>query len=474
MQDLAFPTSSSREVPAERDWRSEFFNFMSGLLDRMEAGSHMEKLWDMTRAIVENKSEMLGQLTLGFVKKNHAALMEQEYCDCPKCKKQLKNRGKHQREIETHVGRFSLLRPYFYCVDCRLGFYPLDEALGLSASPKQYDVDDLGAWLASELPYEMAEETYRRCTGGTLSAHRIHECTNEIAANLGVLDVCPTKEEIEQKVAALKEGRFRRPVMMLAIDGAHAPTRPEPSPRDSKRGKGEYKESKGFRFYLIDSSEIVHLISWHQIGTDDDLAAALQTLKDAGLIPEGSVRLCVIADGAPWIWNRTREIFPTAKQVLDYYHCSEHLYELANAQYGKGTRKACEWVEATLTRLFHNQKTHVLAGIKRMMASSPEAEKKIKSTLRYLATHKKRLDYGAAKRGGYHIGSGAIESSNKFIGHVRLKRSGAWWYPTHANNILKLRCSKYNGTYDKVIEGYRSRDQATLYPKPLPMTKLDP
>jgi len=112
MQVLAFPTSSSREVPAERDWRSEFFNFMSGLLDRMEAGSHMEKLWDMTRAIVENKSEMLAQLTLGFVKKNHAALMEQEYCDCPKCQKQLKNRGKHQREIETHVGRFSLSMSY--------------------------------------------------------------------------------------------------------------------------------------------------------------------------------------------------------------------------------------------------------------------------------------------------------------------------------------------------------------------------
>ena len=207
----------------------------------------------------------------------------------------------------------------------------------------------------------------------------------------------------------------------------------------------------------------MHLISWHQIGTDDDLAAALQTIKNAGLVPEHSVRLCVVADGAAWIWNRTRELFPSAKQVLDYYHCAEHLYELANAQYGKDTRKGREWVEATLCRLFHNQKTHVLAGIKRMSASSPEAQKKIDSTLQYLTKHKRRLDYGAAKRGGFHIGSGAIESSNKFIGHVRLKRSGAWWYPSNANNILKLRCAKYNGTYDRVIEAYRDRDQIKLY-----------
>jgi hypothetical protein len=463
MQVLAFPTVIGNGVQTGKDWRAEYFEFLNDLLDKIEDKPQMEKLWDITRALVENKSDFLGQLTLGLAKMKHGDLMEQEYCDCPHCQKRLKSRGKHKREVETHLGKFSLLRPYFYCVDCHWGFYPLDEALGLSGSSKQYDVDDLGAWLASELPFETAEETYRRCTGGTLSAHHMHETTNEIAQDLGILDVCPTKEYIAAQVATLQEGRFRRPVMMLTIDGAHAPTRPEPSPRDSKRGKGEWKEAKGFRLYLIDSQKIVHLISWHQVGTDEDLANALTTVKDAGLIPERSVRLCVVADGAAWIWKRVQEMFPTAKQVLDYYHCAEYVYALANAQYGKETRKGREWVEATLTRLFHNQKTQVLAGIKRMVPSSSEAEKKIATTLQYLSKHKGRLDYGAAKRGGYHIGSGAIESANKFIGHVRLKRSGAWWYPTKANNILKLRCAKYNGTYDKIMELYRQRDQARLY-----------
>lgn len=460
---LAFSTSSRDSAGENRDWRAEYLEILNSLLNKMEGGLRMEKLWDITRAILENKSEMLGQLTLAFVQKKHGHLVEQEYCECPKCKKRLKFRGKHKREVETHLGRFSLTRPYFYCIDCHFGFYPLDEVLGLSPSAKQYDVDDLGAWLASELPYETAEETYHRCTGGRLSVHHMHERVGEIASDLEILDVCPTKEEVEKKIAELKEGKFRRPVAMLAVDGAHAPTRPEPSARDSKRGKGEWKEVKGFRLYLIDAHKIVHLLSWHQIGTDEDVASALKAIKDAGLVPEERVRLCVVADGAAWIWNRCKDIFPTAKQVLDYYHCAEYVHGVANAQYGKGTLRAQEWADATLTRLFHSQKTHVLAGMKRMTPSSPEAQEQIKTTLQYLTKHKNRLDYGAAKRGGYHIGSGAIESANKFIGHVRLKRSGAWWYPSNANNILKLRCAKYNGTYDRVLELYRQRDQLRLY-----------
>ena len=458
---LVFPTRDG--MGEQREWRAEYLRSLNAVLDKMEGEDKMEKLWDITRTMVENKSEILGRLTLAFVKRKHGELMEQEYCDCPKCKKKLRSRGKRNREVETHLGSFSLVRPYFYCVDCNRGFYPLDEALGLSASAKQYDVDDLGTWLASELPYETAEETYRRCTGEKLSAHHMHECVCEIAGDLEILDVCPSKEEVERKIAKLKEGQFRRPVAMLAVDGAHAPTRPEPSSRDSKRGKGEWKEIKGFRLYLIDAHEIVHLLSWHQIGTNEDVAIALKTIKDAGLIPENRVRLCVVADGAAWIWNRCKEIFPAAKQVLDFYHCSEYLHELAYAQYGKESLKAQEWIEATLTRLFHNQKTHVLAGIKRMKATSLEAGKQVEATLQYLTKHKNRLDYGVAKRGGFHIGSGAIESANKFIGHVRLKRSGAWWYPSNANNILKLRCAKYNGTYDKIMERYRQRDQMKLY-----------
>ena len=37
---------------------------------------------------------------------------------------------------------------------------------------------------------------------------------------------------------------------------------------------------------------------------------------------------------------RIQEIYPDAKKVLDYYHCSKYLHDLANAQYGKSSQKA--------------------------------------------------------------------------------------------------------------------------------------
>ncbi len=54
------------------------------------------------------------------------------------------------------------------------------------------------------------------------------------------------------------------------------------------------KRVKGFRLYFINGPRIIHLISWHQIREHHDSAADFSLLKDAGLIPEDMVRLCVI------------------------------------------------------------------------------------------------------------------------------------------------------------------------------------
>lgn len=456
-----FPIKNS-----DNAWRDEVFESLNNKLDQIIQQTDMEKIDDITDAIFQSKSDILGQLVLGLIKKNYSELLNQEYCDCPICGKRLKAWNKKvKRTIESLGGCLDLCRPYFYCKHCHEGFYPLDEALGLAPSSKQYDIQDVEAWLATELPFKTSAEAFKRCTGDTLSSDHMFETTNKIASHFDILDICPTKDEIEQKVNELSDGKFRRPIMMIAIDGAHAPTRPEPSSWKGKRGKGEWKEVKGFRTYLIDTDNIIHLISWHQVQNDKELGEALLTIKNAGLIPEDKVRLCAIGDGASWIWNRIREIFPGIKEILDFYHCSEYIHELADAQYCKGTRKAQEWVEATFVRLFHNQVTGVIRGINRMKPTSPEAKKKIKDVVRYLSNHREKVDYGAAKRGGYHIGSGAIESANKFIAHVRLKRSGAWWYISNANNILKLRCAKYNGTYDRIIQKYKKLDREKVYAK---------
>ena len=116
-----------------------------------------------------------------------------------------------------------------------------------------------------------------------------------------------------------------------------------------------------------------------------------------------------------------------------------------------------DWVEATVTRLFCGEVHAVIGGLQRMKARNAQATEEIRKLIGYLINNQGRVDYGFARKGGYPIGSGGIESAHKFIGHVRLKRSGAWWYVEKANQMLALRCAKYNGTFDRAFEDYKQR-----------------
>jgi len=286
----------------------------------------------------------------------------------------------------------------------------------------------------------------------------------EISQGLTVAQVCPSQAEIQAWVTQVAGGKTWRPILVLAIDGADVPTRPEtakggrPGRKKQRahraRWQGEWREAKGFRFYLVEGERIVPLVSGHQVQSHAELGAAWRQVQAAGLIPEAQVRLCVIADGARWIWPLVQELFPTAVQVLDYYHCSEHLYQVAEAQFADQPERQREWMEATLTRLFCGQVGAVLQDLPQLGARDPQAAEEIRKLLVYLTENQQRVNYGFARKGGYPLGSGGIESANKFISHVRLKRSGAWWYVERANGMLALRCAKYNGTFDRVFDAY--------------------
>jgi hypothetical protein len=70
----------------------------------------------------------------------------------------------------------------------------------------------------------------------------------------------------------------------------------------------------------------------------------------------------------------------------------------------------------------------------------------------FLSRQQERLDDRVARTGGDPMGSGGIASAHTCIGHVRLHRSGAWWYVVHANQRLALRCAKDHGPCDQVFD----------------------
>jgi hypothetical protein len=332
----------------------------------------------------------------------------------------------------------ALARPYFYCPPCQQGFAPLDEALQLSERRKQWDRQKAGARWAAEVPFETAQELFAELTGLSLSGHTVHAVVGELSHELDVLEVSPTAAAIAERVAELAAGKTWRPVLVLAIDGAFVPTRPEEAKgavagRRHTRAKragwqGEWKEAKGFRFSLVDADRIVHVLSWHQIQDPNELFAARRQGKEAGLIPEEHLRLCVVAAGAQWIWHGVPQLFPTAEQLLDYSHCAERVHQVATAHYSTQPEQALEWVEATMARLFAGEVAGVIWGWQRMRPASAQATAARADLIRSLQNNPPRINYRSQRRAGYPLGSGGIESAHKFIGPVRRKRSSAWGY----------------------------------------------
>jgi hypothetical protein len=463
------------EVRARKQWeslRQQLHTRFDQWLDRLEEqwpeseptlAAVTETVWDLRHALT-------GSLTETIVTHTHQDEYTRQQSHCPQCDRLLTARAPVPRTVETMVGPVQLERPYFYCRTCRCGVYPLDEVLGLTAGRTQLDVQKAAAKLVTEVPYDEAHTLLRDLTGLGLGSERMHTLTNQVAEGLTVLDVAPLRDEIARRITEVAAGRWRRPVVVLGIDGAYVPTRPESArvPQEGQRRtrakrarwRGQWRDAKGLRLYLLDGDRIVHLLSWHQVQTEEQLGEALAQVKKAGVIPEDHVRLCVVADGAEWIWKHVQALFPQARQVLDYYHCAQYIHQIAKAHYGTSLQ-GLEWAAATMTRLYLGKVNAVLGGLRRMHPMSDEAAQVIANGWEYLNEHRGRTTYRQLRRGGYPLGSGGIESSNKFICHVRLKRSGAWWYETNSNQMLALRCAKYNGTLDQVFVRYQQRLRKT-------------
>jgi len=449
------------------DWREDLrtmaHDALDKWLDQIEAETATAPtLREISDRFLATRADLLGACLEAVIRRQYAAELQQTEAVCA-CGRRLRRRRLDAKELSTLHGRVTLHRPYFYCDACGVGVHPLDAKLGLAPEHHQYDIQERTTRLGAELPYGVSDEQFARLTGVPASPHFIHETLNAVGEAATLERVLPDADEVARRLETARAGARCRPVLVVACDGAHAPTRP-PGGRTTKRGPGTWREAKGFRLYLLGpDARVIHVASWHQIADKAELSRALGVV--ATRIPHDQVRLALVADGAEWIWDVFRAHFPTGEEILDYYHCAEHVYETARAQYGEGTLDAQEWAEATLTRLSLNELGAVVGGLLRMTPRTPEAEAAIRALSIYLEGQRERVGYDELRRRGLPRGSGGVESANKLICHVRLKRSGAWWLEANGNAMLRIRCALYNGTFERIFSDYMATHAA---PRPSP------
>lgn len=151
-----------------------------------------------------------------------------------------------------------VVRPSVYCGPCHAGVYPLDAVLGLTPGRTPRDVPKAAAKVARTVPSDEAHTLCCDLTGLGMGRARMQTRTHQGAAGLTVLDVAPSCEEIERRMAAMAAGKWRRPILVWGSDGTSIPTRPEsargrrPGHERSRaqraRGRASGVTPKGFAF----------------------------------------------------------------------------------------------------------------------------------------------------------------------------------------------------------------------------------
>ena len=151
-----------------------------------------------------------------------------------------------------------------------------------------------------------------------------------------------------------------------------------------------------------------------------------------------------IADGAKNNWGFLAQ--HTSRQLLDFFHVTEYLANVAYAAYPGKTEKSKReiWLHERCTQLKHEPKAvEGLISEMEKLAKKTSLTKTIKENLQaaltYFINHRHMMDYAAHIEKNLPIGSGVTEAACKTLVKQRLCGSGMRWKDKGAKVILSLR-----------------------------------
>jgi Uncharacterised protein family (UPF0236) len=367
---------------------------------------------------------------------------------CPRCGQRCPVQSWRQRRVTTICGRVAWERPWYVCRDCQHGWSPVDHTLGvaprgrLSAGLQQWlaelgaatDFAEAQAWLERLGGVHVAKETVRAQAerqGAALEAAEQAasaqvERTRESA---GPVDAAPGQLVVETDgvmVRYRQTGWHEVKIGLVAgwVDGALA----APSYVAAREGAAAFGDRLLGEAARRGALEIV---GWE----GGRSSAGLATLRD----------VLVLGDGARWIWTLAAEHFGARRELVDFYHASEHLWTVARLLESEGTVVAAAWGAARCHELRHEGVEPVRTALRNARATTADGRQLLRRERAYFPTNAARMDYPAAKAAGLPIGSGAVESLARHLVQLRLKRPGARWSRPGAQAILTLRAHLQSG-----------------------------
>lgn len=153
--------------------------------------------------------------------------------------------------------------------------------------------------------------------------------------------------------------------------------------------------------------------------------------------------------------------------ILDIWHVTEYLWELAYCFYRDGSDEAEAFVETYLRKLLEGNVNRVVGGIRQMATKRdlPNHKwEKVEDCLSYLAARAEYMKYDEYLAAGYPIGSGVVEGACRHLVKDRMEQAGMRWRIAGAQAILSLRSIYVNDDWDAFHADRIQTEQRKLYP----------
>jgi hypothetical protein len=160
-------------------------------------------------------------------------------------------------------------------------------------------------------------------------------------------------------------------------------------------------------------------------------------------------QMLFVGDGAEWVWNLKKDRWNDAVELLDFYHGSEHLWNLGRVLHGEKEPALSQWVKPLRHQMRHGQEKQALRQIAQIQKRRGEEGKVIGREQNYFKTHAGRMNYQQIAKRGWPIGSGAVESACRQK-QCRFKRCGQFWTKAGLRNLCALDEARRNHHWNEL------------------------
>ena len=346
-------------------------------------------------------------------------------------------RTKRKKRYYTPLGEITLLRRAYVTPD---GIQTLvDEELRLPKDKWLPMVLELACALGVSSEFPNSHQLFQRWTDLDITektlANQVEQTGNKLQTQefLGSekLESAAQFEEINTQT--------KKPnLLYVGVDGVMTPLNQKQGYKEAKVGvifwSKDHQKVKGKRGKIRHREYVATLKSRNEFR---NRVAQLYN-QVAG---QKIAQTIVIGDGAHWIWEMAQEQFPGSIEILDFFHLSEYVWQVAKLAYPKNEQKQKDWVSIQQVLLKQSQWKTVIQNSSQLKRKKQDLIKAITDLERYLINNQSRIDYQSYLKAGLMIGSGVVESSNRRVVTQRLKQAGMHWSAFGAEGVMALRAA---------------------------------